>query len=360
MFKKIYLFIIIIAIALVAIAFLFLQTGKPYDFNFVKGASEKAGLENVDKITTPQETTIIFGGDVMLSRVVGQKMVKYNDFTWPFKEVAKILSSADYTVLNLESPFSFSKSYLVQTGSFSFNADPKTIEGMELAGVDLVSLANNHFGNQGKKGMTDTFKILNDGGIDYTGAGNNFSEAHSYKKQNIGAIDFCFLGYAYPEDLYIAGSSLPGMANMDIDAMKNDIANAKKDCDQLIVLMHAGIEYVNKPNWQQKDFAHAAIDSGADLVIGHHPHWVQVTENYQGKPIIYSLGNLVFDQMWSKETAQGALAKAFFKDGKLDKIEIIPIEIKDYGQATLATGNVYEDILKRMELESNIISFSGR
>ena len=328
----------------------------------VKGETVQLPIENNLQTTSterilPKETAIIFGGDVMLSRVVGQKMVKYNDFTWPFKKVADVLKNANYSVVNLESPLTYSKSYLVQTGSFSFNADPKSTQGLKLAGIDLVSLANNHFGNQGKKGMTDTFKILTDAGIKYAGAGNNLSQAHDFKKQNINGMDFCFLAYAYPDYLYIAGSSTPGMASMNLTMMKNDVSKAKKSCDKVIVMMHSGIEYVNKPNAQQKNFAHIAIDSGADMVVGHHPHWVQITEIYKGKAIIYSLGNLVFDQMWSKETAQGALAKAYFKDDVLEKIEIIPIEIKDYGQAVLATGTVAQEILKRMELNSGTINF---
>ena len=137
---------------------------------------------------------------------------------------------------------------------------------------------------------------------------------------------------------------------MDLLKLKNDIAKLKPQVDLVVIMMHAGVEYTNQPNTQQKQFAHTAIDAGADLVIGHHPHWVQVTEIYQGKPILYSLGNLVFDQMWSKETAEGALAQITIVDKSITGIKIIPIEIKDYGQATVATGKIKSDILKRMNL----------
>ena len=329
-----------------------------WTFEFIQSesdVSEENLLENVPEKTT----SIIFGGDVMLSRVVGQKMVKYNDFSWPLKDVSPTMLSADISVINLESPFTIGlKSYTVPTGSFSFNADPKSILALKTAGVDLVSLANNHFGNQGKKGMQDTFTLLNENNITYVGAGLDSDEAHSYKELYANDSKFCFLGYAYPSDLYVSGISSPGIASMDQDVMAKNVQTARASCDSVIVMMHAGIEYVNKPNMQQKNFARAAIDAGADLVIGHHPHWVQVTEIYQGKPILYSLGNLVFDQMWSRETAQGALAKVVYKGNTIKEIEIIPIEIVDYGKAVLAGESVSKEIINRMELSDRFIKIN--
>ncbi len=203
--------------------------------------------------------------------------------------------------------------------------------------------------------MTDTFKILKDSGIEYIGAGNNFSEARAAKIIKKNGVRFGFLAYAYPTDLYLASSSTPGMANMDIEAMKKDIAELKKSADVAVVEMHAGAEYTNLPNSQQKNFARAAIDAGADLVVGHHPHWVQITEVYKDKPILYSLGNLVFDQMWSMETRQGAIAVATFKDKKLAGFKIIPIRIDDYGQAVIMNDAAeIKAVLRRMKTTEEI------
>ncbi len=309
-----------------------------------------------EKTTEPKETTLIFGGDVMLSRTVGQKMEKYQDYTWPFKKIASLLSGADIAIINLESPLTYSGKYFVPSGSFSFNADPKSMQGLLLAGIDLAALANNHFGNQGISGMRDTFKILQEKGIAFVGAGNNSTEAHQPALIEKNGITFSFLNYGYPEDLYVASPSTPGIANMDLAEMKKDVELAKQKSDAVIVMMHAGIEYINKPNSQQKEFAREAIDAGADLVIGHHPHWVQVTEIYQGKPIIYSLGNLIFDQMWSTETQQGALAKVTFQDNLISSIEIIPIRIKDYGQPEIISDEKEKKaILSRMELANEFL-----
>lgn len=318
-----------------------------------EGAVDSSGVA-----TLPEEgtTTLVFGGDVMLSRVVGQKMEKYRDFSWPFKKIAGKFSRADIAIVNLESPFTYSKNHLVNTGSFSFNADPKAVDGLRFAGIDLVALANNHFGNQGKKGMSDTFSVLQESGVAFVGGGKNIEEAHQPAIIEKNGIVFSFLNYGYPEDLYVAGTSTPGIAAMDIERMKTDVAASKKISDVTIVIMHAGIEYVSSPNRQQTEFARQAIDSGADLVVGHHPHWVQTTEIYQGKPILYSLGNLVFDQMWSTETRQGALAEVSFRSKEIRSIKIIPLRIDDYGQATAELEDSEKNqILRRMGLANQEI-----
>lgn len=276
-----------------------------------------------------QKNILLFGGDIMLSRTVNAKMDRYNNYNWPLEKVANIFSEADLAIANLESPFVLTDSYHVPSGSFSFKANPLSISALVLAGFDVLSLANNHALNQGSKGIDNTKSILDEAGISYTGLNDN----NLVIKESNG-IRFSFLAYTYNND-----SNL--IAHMDdLEKLRLDIADAKDKSDVVIVLMHAGIEYVREPNRQQKNFAYAAIDNGADLVIGHHPHWPQITEDYHGKKIIYSLGNLVFDQMWSKETSQGLLAKIFFDGKELKNIEYIPIIIRDYGQAEVMPEGV--------------------
>lgn len=309
------------------------------------------------EVTAP-ETVIVFGGDVMLSRVVNQRTVRSGDWSWPFSRIASMTAAADIAVVNLESPFSHNGRYEVPTGSFSFNADPRSVAGLQYAGIDLVSLANNHFGNQGRQGMLDTFDILTNAGIAYTGAGTSTRAAHQPTIMERNGVRFAFLSYAYPETEAVATERIPGMANMDVSLLRSDVATARDQADVVIILMHAGTEYVTEPNWQQVEFAHAAIETGADLVIGHHPHWVQTTEIYQGKPIVYSLGNLVFDQMWSIETQQGVLARVMFASSTLERIEFIPVRIYDYGQPRIIEDELERQaILRRMGLTASIIEY---
>lgn len=291
-------------------------------------------------IETEPENILVFGGDIMLSRTVNAKMENYSDYSWPFLKIYPLFNEADLAIANLESPFLFTNNYKVLTGSFAFKANPKSVSGLTLAGFDVLSLANNHTYNQGAKGVADTKKVLGEAGIAYSG----LSLENLVVKESKG-VKFAFLSYTYADD-----SSL--IANMlDFSRLELDIKKAKNSADVLIVLMHAGTEYVSKANWQQKDFAHAAVDYGADLVVGSHPHWPQSVENYQGKTIIYSLGNLVFDQMWSPETSAGLVAKTYFTGKKLEKIEYLPVSIKNYGQVELMSEGVEKDnLLKKIGL----------
>ncbi len=307
-------------------------------------------LNNLPKVQD-QEITILFAGDIMLSRTVNAKMEKYNDYNWPFLKVHETLNKADLVVANLESPFLKNSSYQVLTGSFSFKANPLAIVGLKLANIGLLSLANNHTINQGRQGIIDTQEILKENKIKFVGAGLNEEEARKPEIINIKGYDFAFLGYSYPDDYSVATEKRAGTTNMDKEKMKNDInllKTATSSPDFIIILMHAGTEYVTEPNWQQKEFARAAIDAGADLIVGHHPHWPQIFEFYQNKPIIYSLGNFVFDQMWSEETRQGLLLELTWQNG-IKSLRLIPTKIYDYGQVEiLATSSEKTKILEKI------------
>lgn len=271
-----------------------------------------------------EEIKLVFGGDVMLARHVQTIQENLNDYTSAWKDVSKLLNSADIAVVNLESPFAENPPYPRE--GFVFRARPENIIGMKFAGVDLVNLANNHFGNAGIEGMKYTFKILNDNDINYIGAGQNEDEAYQAKIIEIKNKKIGFLAQTYNAG-YAASVSKPGVAVYDLKKLKEAITSLEHKVDFLIVQFHGGQEYTHQPNSQQVLFAHTAIDAGADLVIGHHPHWIQDIEKYKGKYIFYSLGNLIFDQNWSRKTSEGLLVKVILNDG-LD-FELLPVLIED-------------------------------
>ncbi|MDZ7798744.1 MAG: CapA family protein [Patescibacteria group bacterium] len=305
------------------------------------------------------ETTLIFGGDVMLARTVEQKILAANDYSLPFQKIADEFKEADLTFINLESPF-FDGGSATPNGSVVFRALSETIEGLKLAGIDIVSLANNHFGNQGVAGEKFTFEHLTNNEIEYCGAGNNFEQAHESKIIAVKGIKIGFFAYAYPESLYVATENSPGVANMEIDQMKKDLTQLNNSADIIIVSMHAGAEYTHNPGRFQINFAHTAIEAGADLVVGHHPHVVQTTEKYNDGYIIYSLGNLVFDQMWSEETQQGAVVKAIISENKLKSLEFKPVHIYDYNQPDWASQEESKEILSNMGLEEATVILSRK
>ena len=134
--------------------------------------------------------------------------------------------------------------------------------------------------------------------------------------------------------------------------IKREIGTAKQNSDLVIVSFHWGIEYTTQPKPRQKELAHLAIDSGADLIVGNHPHWIQPVEVYKDKLIVYSHGNFVFDQMWSQKTREGMVGKYYFYNNKLIDAEFFPVIIEDYGQPRFAMDTQKEKILKRFKEES--------
>lgn len=298
------------------------------------------------------EITFVAGGDVMLSRHVGEKIRKYKDNSWPFRKIYEEFKSADLAFINLESPF-YDKGAPITEGMI-FKAEPDTIDGLKLAGIDIVSLANNHSRNMGSNGLLYTFNHLEDNSIEYIGAGKNSEEVYQGKILEVKGVKFGFLGYTYSEKY--STSNNPTVAAMDLAKLKQGIADLKSKTDVIIVSIHAGYEYTTKPNQQQIEFSHAAIDAGADLVIGHHSHWVQQMEKYNGKYIFYGLGNLVFDQMWSAETQKGLVIKFTFSGKNLRQFELKPVKIEDYGQPRWMNEEESKEILKILGLESKTIT----
>lgn len=311
--------------------------------------------------TKPEpEVSLIAVGDIMLSRAVEQSLVQKNDFKLPFEPLADYLSSADITFGNLETAVLAGR--VILTGEFLFRTDPKAVAGLTLAGFDVLSLANNHAPNFGQSGLKNTFAELEKAGIKYAGAG--LDEASAAKPVIIEkqGMKFGFLAYTYNKNMpaeYFASANRPGTNPLDSAKMKTAVINLRPQVDWLIVSIHDGTEYQFTPDESQTTFARAAIDAGADLIIGSHPHVVQTAEKYKNGYIFYSLGNFVFDQVWSEETQQGLLAKIIFTKDKIKTIEAGPIKINASFQPEIALGNVAQTIISRLQYPfTNQIKFS--
>lgn len=264
---------------------------------------------------TNDQVTIMFTGDIMLGRSVMGASLDNNDPYYPFKNTADLLKSADITFGNLENPIV--EDCQRHVGGFKFCTTPEIARGLNFAGIDIVSLANNHTNNYGNEGIEQTKKYLSESGIKYVGLDN----LEVMEKNN---IKFGFLGFNYTF----------GYSNLDRDLTL--IAGSDPVVDILIVSPHWGDEYNDVANKFQQETARKMIDTGADVVIGHHPHWVQNFEEYNGKVIYYSLGNFIFDQMWSEETKKGLVVKMTFEDNKLVKREEFKTYIPKIGQPEIA------------------------
>ncbi|MCK9578147.1 CapA family protein [bacterium] len=289
--------------------------------------------DNTDELKPYKKSVkLIAVGDIMLSRGVDMRMSKMgNDY--PFQKISNYLDDGDIVFGNLESPIAPGDS-MPWEGTV-FRARPGVEKSLKNAGFNVISLANNHMGNQGQAGVKFTINALRALGINTIGAGKDNGEASNPTIITKKGLKFAFLAYTdgtiIPKS-YEAEENNYGVVYMDESKLAEDVAKAKKVADFVIVSMHAGIEYTYRPNQNQINFAHKAIDSGADLVIGHHPHQIQDIEKYKEKYIFYSLGNFIFDQEWSKETKQGFLAEIYFNENGVFDYNLIPVLIEDYSQ----------------------------
>lgn len=296
-----------------------------------------------------EEVSLVAVGDISYSRGVERIVKKQNDINYPFLKIQDYLKSADLVFGNLETPITQGPE--IPDFEMIFRSNPGTEQALKQAGFFILSLANNHTPNFGEKGLKDTFNFLQNAGIKYAGAGKNEQEAYQPVYIEKKGIKFAFLAYNDTDVVpafYEATSDHAGTAFMRIDKMTEAVKEAKHKADFVIISMHAGIEYAGKPNNSQMNFAHAAIDAGADLVIGHHPHVVQALENYKGKYIFYSLGNFVFDQPQSEETKEGLAVKVYFAKNGINKISLLPVVMENLAQPEMADKNKADKILQRL------------
>lgn len=290
-------------------------------------------------------------GDLMLSRVVADKISRHGA-DYPLLKVSNWLKEADVLFGNLETPLTPGRR--IVTGEMVFRADPALAVTLKNFNFSILSLANNHTMNFGSEGIINTFSSFDQADLAYVGAGNNELEAGRAKFVSHQGIRLAFLAYndsdVVPKS-YAASAESPGTAFMDIERMTQAVREAKQEADFVVVSVHSGREYEAYHSQRQEEFSRAAIDAGAELVLGHHPHVVQDAEIYKGKLIFYSLGNFVFDQMWSEETKQSLGVKILFTSEGAYQARLYPFIIEDYSQPRAADDKEAEDILERTKLD---------
>ncbi len=292
---------------------------------------EKIGMPD---IKDPSFITLTFGGDIMLDRGVRNSVNKnfngdYSSLFEKSKELGEILKKSDLAFANLEGPASDKGADLKNL--YSFRMDPSVIPALKGAGISILSVANNHEGDWGRNAYTDTLSRLKENEILYTGGGNNNIETESptiVEKygMKIGFLGFSDVGPSWME----AGAEKAGILLANNPRFNEIINNASKQVDYLVVSFHFGDEYKEKHNARQEYLAHKAIDAGAKIIIGHHPHVTQDTEVYSPKGctqsscmgfIAYSLGNFIFDQSWSAPTMKGMILEIKLnRDGSMSVI----------------------------------------
>lgn len=266
-----------------------------------------SGAARSDDTATDTTVSIAFVGDVMLDTLPGRAIRRGRD---PFAPFAKILDAADIRVGNLEC-------VVATTGTpepgkpYTFRAHPRTLNVLKRH-FDAVSLANNHSGDFGTAAFDEMLGLLEKRGIAYFGGGRDLARAHEPLIIERKGLRIALLGYEeFLPRSFEADHDRPGIAWSEDDQVRLDIARARTlhRADIVIPVMHWGWEYEHLASARQRELARVMIDAGADAVVGGHPHVTQDTGQYRGRPIVYSLGNFVFDGFTDADTTTGWLLR---------------------------------------------------
>lgn len=266
----------------------------------------------------PDFVTLGFAGDLMLDRGVKSSVMKnFNgDYSMLFEKL-EILKEPDIMFANLEGTASDKGK---DGGSlYSFRMDPSVVPAIKGAGIDVLSMSNNHVADWGIESFTDTLLRLKENEILYTGAGLNLEEAAKPTIIEKYGMKIGYLGFSDVGPHWMpAKDTSPGILLTNNPKFDEIIRNASKQVDFLVVSFHYGDEYKPIHNQRQETLSKRAVDAGAKIVIGHHPHVIQDVQVYKDSFIAYSLGNFIFDQKFSPETMEGMLLEIkLWKDGSM-------------------------------------------
>ncbi len=343
---------------------------------------------DVDEGSSSFPLTMNFAGDIMLARGYENSIIPNLGVEAIFEPTLSILGeNADITVANLECPLTTHNIHH-PTKTIYFKGAPENVAGLAYAGIDLVCLANNHVIDYMLEGMQETQSTLDQYGIRYSGAGANSYEAYKPLFYSRKGVNLVFLRssdrtgqYNNYQPYLQAGYNKFGFAYMTPYYIMEQIAAVQDYADLIIVETHSGSEYSTAPGanydfidvfagWDEKDFAededytpridiphmwdieirHHMIDSGADIVVCHHPHVIQGVEIYNGKLIAHSLGNFAFDLNYFETFPSMILNTSIDEDG-FNSFSLKPVFIDDY-IPQIATGDLGRHILNYIKMKS--------
>ncbi|MDP2308483.1 MAG: CapA family protein [Pseudomonadota bacterium] len=305
------------------------------------------GRERLAGATAP--ITLGLVGDVMLGRGVARAIEVYG-VDHPLSAVAPLLANADLTFANLECALT---NRLIRreegTGkAFYFRAEPGHVEVLRRAGVDAVSIANNHAGDFGNVGLLDTVSTLEAAGIAHAGAGADLAAAKAPARLTRRGWRVSLLAFADHPAAWAAGPSTPGIRYLSIDdaglaRARAAISAERASADLLVVSMHWGPNLRARPEPQVRAFARGLVLAGADVVWGHSAHVMQGIEWVQGRPILYDTGDLVDDYVVDPQLRNdlGGVFLVRARQGAIDAVEVLPTRTR--GMRALPAEDVERD-----------------
>lgn len=302
---------------------------------------------------SPQSATIALAGDTMLGRLVNEVILQKGDL-YPWGDLIPLLKTADLRIINLENTFTRSEQKVPKV--FNFKSDPRNVQALKEAHIDVVSLANNHSKDFGDEGLLDTLKTLHKADIKTVGAGKNLKDARAPVIIKKNGIKIGILGATDNESTWLATRAQPGINYFtvhDLDQLLADIKKLKKRADIVIVSLHWGPNMRERPTQPYIDAAHKIIDAGADIIHGHSSHNFQGIETYKNKLIFYDVGDFVDDYRVDPKLRNDwsfLYMITVSKDG-IKQAQLIPTKIERM-QVNKANGSEKDKIIHRMQTVS--------
>ncbi|MEX0918642.1 MAG: CapA family protein [Candidatus Paceibacterota bacterium] len=283
------------------------------------------------RVSVGRVVTLTFVGDIMLDRGVAASV--RNNFNGNYEDLFTelgFLRDRDIVFGNLEGPLSDQGQDIHNL--YSFRMKPPALPALVKAGFNVLSLANNHAGDWGREALIDTVDRLAGAGILTPGAGKRRAEAVNPQIKKVGDIKIGFLAFSDVGPVNLAvGDDQAGILLATDSNFTGIIRQATEAVDVLVVSFHFGEEYQTSPSPRQIALAEQAIDLGAKIIVGHHPHVIQPVVEYGGGLIAYSLGNFIFDQNFSAETMEGLVLE----------VELLNNDIADWRTRLIVLDNYF-------------------
>lgn len=349
------------ALIIIIILFMFLGCGGECSRQDILKSSQDNMQNNIVQGEAQQkeekeELVLSFIGDIMFDKSVAS-FAKSKGWDYTFQGYEKYFKGSDIVFGNLETSVSY-RGQPVQGKKYTFRSSPKVVPFLKKNNITALSIANNHVLDYGTTAFRDTMKAMKENGISYGGGGANKKEALEgvvIEKKGI-KIGFIAFTRVTPSVDWYAGAKKPGIVGA-YKVHEAEVLKAVKDlrsrCDIMVVSLHWGEEGSAVVRGQDRELAHKLVDSGADVIMGHHPHVVQGIELYKGKLVIYSLGNFIFTTSYSELNNKTIMATVRYdKNGKFKTVEVVPGIIK-WGRPVPmgpAEGEKFMDYLNKMNV----------
>jgi poly-gamma-glutamate capsule biosynthesis protein CapA/YwtB (metallophosphatase superfamily) len=276
-------------------------------------------------------TLVIHGtGDVSLDPVQIEAF-RTHGYDWAWSGLGGLFGRDDLTVVNLECPVTDIVD--PEPKAFTFRCDPQALPAARRAGVDVMSQANNHAYDQGPAGLVDSVDTIRATGLTSVGAGADEVAALRAARFEINGWTVAVVGIDQVLDPLdqVAGPTKPGTAaGHDFRLALRAVRDAAASSDLVVVMIHWGVELEARPRPYQVRQAHRMVDAGANVIFGAHPHVLQPLETYRGRPIFYSLGNLVWPRI-SKQASVTAVGEVIVAPDGTIQARMLPVEIASNG-----------------------------